>query len=58
MNRLAKLLSARFIVIILLTITFCYLSIKDNLTTDFVTIYIITINYYFYKNRNETSDKK
>lgn len=51
MNRLSKLLSARFLVVILMTLTFCYLAIKGELNTDFVTIYMVIINYYFYKER-------
>lgn len=49
---LDKLLSARFMVVILLTLAFCYLSINKEITTEFSTIYVVVINYYFYKNRN------
>lgn len=54
-NRLYKLLSARFLVVLLTTIAFCYLAITKALTTEFTTIYIVIINYYFYKDR--TSNK-
>ena len=50
-----KLLSARFIVVILTTIAFCYLAINKELTTEFTTIYVVIVNYYFYKERS--SDK-
>ncbi|MDU5101154.1 MAG: hypothetical protein E6240_01830 [Clostridium butyricum] len=56
LSRLSKLLSARFLVVVMLTITFCYLAIKQTLTTEFTTIYVIAINYYFYKER--TKDDK
>lgn len=56
MERFWKLLSARFIVVILTTMAFCYLSVTKDLTTEFTTIYIVIINYYFYKERT-TKDK-
>lgn len=55
MNRLNKLLSARFIVVLLTTFAFCYLAITKNLTTEFTTIYIVIINYYFYKDRSASA---
>ena len=51
MNILNKILSARYIVVLLTTLAFCYLAITKNLTTEFTTIYIVIINYYFYKER-------
>ena len=57
MNRLNKLLSARFIVVLLTTFAFCYLAIINNLTTEFTTIYIVIINYYFYKDRSVKTTK-
>lgn len=57
MERFWKLLSARFIVVILTTMAFCYLSVTKDLTTEFATIYIVIINYYFYKERT-TKDKE
>lgn len=57
LNRIInKLLSARFIVVILLTLAFCYMTITSNVTTEFTTIYIVVINYYFYKERNTTNN--
>ena len=57
MNRIInKLTSARFIVVLLLTLAFCYLSITANLTTEFTTIYIVVINYYFYKERSNSNN--
>ena len=62
MNRLNKLLSARFIVVLLTTFAFCYLAIIKSVTTEFTTIYIVIINYYFYKDRSAsvktTKDKE
>lgn len=51
MDRLYKLLSARFLVVLLTTLAFCYLAVTKALTIEFTTIYIVIINYYFYKER-------
>ena len=49
---ITQLFSARFIVVILLTLAFCYMSINNTISTEFTTIFIVVINYYFYKDRN------
>ena len=54
MNKLNKLLSARFIVVLLTTFAFCYLAITNNLTVEYTTVYMTIINYYFYKERIES----
>lgn len=46
-ERLSKLLSVKSIVTILLTIVFCALSISDNLSQEFLTIYTTVIAFYF-----------
>lgn len=50
-----KLTSARFLIAVLLTITFMYLAIKNRLTTEFTTIYTAITVFYFSK---ETVSKK
>lgn len=55
-NRIVlKLTSARFVIAILLTITFMYLAITNRLTTEFITIYTTITVFYFNK---DTSSKK
>ena len=54
MERFWKLLSARFNVVILTTLAFCYLAVVGELATEFTTIYIVIINYYFYKERTDS----
>ena len=44
-----KLTSARFLIAVLLTITFMYLAIKNRLTTEFTTIYTAVTVFYFSK---------
>ena len=59
MNRfLQKFLSARFLVVLLTTITFCYLATKGELTTEFSTMYAVIVNYYFYKERSDKDKKR
>ena len=47
MNRLQKLLAVKSIVTIALTGVFCYLSIKGQVATEFLTIYTTIIGFYF-----------
>lgn len=51
-----KLLSARFLVTIILTIVFSVLALKNNLTTEFLTIYTMIVTFYFAKNRENGGD--
>lgn len=46
-ERLQKLLTVKSIVTIALTIVFCYLSIKGDVATEFLTIYTTIIAFYF-----------
>ena len=46
-----KLTSARFVIAILLTITFMILAFSNKLTTEFTTIYTAITVFYFTKDR-------
>lgn len=46
-KRFQKLLSVKSIVTILMTIVFCYLSIKGQLGSEFLTIYSTVVAFYF-----------
>ncbi len=49
-----KLLSARFWVTMLLTVAFCYLSLRGLVKAEvFIPVYIVVINYYFTRKRKE-----
>ena len=49
---LKKLTSARFWVTLLLTTTFCYITILERVSTEvFVPVLIVVINYYFQRKR-------
>lgn len=50
---LNKLLSARFLVTIVLTIVFAILAFMGGLTTEFITIYTMIVTFYFSKDRTE-----
>ena len=46
-EQLTKLLKVKSIITILLTATFCYLTIVGKLSTEFLTIYTTVIAFYF-----------
>lgn len=46
-EQLTKLIKVKSLVTILLTITFCFLTIVDKLSTEFLTIYTTIIAFYF-----------
>lgn len=46
-KQLTKLIKVKSIITIFLTITFCYLTIVDKLSTEFLTIYTTVIAFYF-----------
>lgn len=47
-ERLAKLLSIKSIVTILLTLVFCYLSVMGKISAElFMTIFVVVIGFYF-----------
>ena len=45
-----KILSAKFLIAVILTIVFSVLALKNNLSTEFVTIYTMVVTFYFTKN--------
>ena len=53
-----KLTSARFVVALLLSITFCILALNGKLTTEFTTIYTAVTVFYFTRDRESTSTNK
>ena len=53
-----KLTSARFVISILLTITFMVLAFNGKLSTEFTTIYTAVTVFYFTRDRESTSTNK
>ena len=53
---LNKLLSARYLVTIILTIVFAVLAFLGGLTTEFITIYTMIVTFYFSRERNDKND--
>ena len=53
-----KLTSARYVVALLLSITFCILALNGKLTTEFTTIYTAVTVFYFTRDRENTSTNK
>ncbi|WP_259596004.1 hypothetical protein [Clostridium botulinum] len=52
MDRLLnKITSARWLIAIMLTITFVVLAITNKLTAEFITIYTMVMTWYFNKER-------
>lgn len=51
-----KLLSARFLVTIILTIVFAVLAFMGGLTTEFITIYTMIVTFYFSRERKDKND--
>jgi len=52
-----KLLSARFWVTLMLTITFCNVTIAGRIPADtFVVVLLVVLNYYFAKGRKDESN--
>ena len=48
-----KLLSAKFSIALILTIVFSILAFRNELTTEFVTIYTMVVTFYFTKNTDK-----
>lgn len=46
-EQFTKLIKVKSIITILLTITFCYLTVVGKLSTEFLTIYTTVIAFYF-----------
>ena len=53
-----KLTSARFVIALLLSITFAVLALQGKLTTEFTTIYTAVTVFYFTRDRESTNTKK
>lgn len=56
-----KLTSARFVIALLLSITFCILALNGKLSTEFTTIYTAVTVFYFTRERKDNTaieDKK
>ena len=53
-----KLTSARFVVALLLSVTFAVLALQGKLTTEFTTIYTAVTVFYFTRDRESTSTNK
>lgn len=53
-----KLTSARFVIAILLTITFMVLAFSNKLTTEFTTIYTAITVFYFTRDRDNSTVNK
>lgn len=53
-----KLTSARFVIALLLSVTFAVLALQGKLTTEFTTIYTAVTVFYFTRDRESTSTNK
>ena len=53
-----KLTSARFVIALLLSITFAILALRGNLTTEFTTIYTAVTVFYFTRDRESVNTNK
>ena len=57
LNRLVqKLTSARFLIVLILTIVFAIITIGGNITSEFLTIYTMVVSFYFTKSRDENKE--
>ncbi|KIL09262.1 membrane protein [Clostridium botulinum] len=57
MDRLLnKITSARWLIAVIMTIVFAVLAFTNRLSTEFITVYVVIINYYFYKERKEIKE--
>ncbi|NFL55697.1 hypothetical protein FDB79_08850 [Clostridium botulinum] len=53
---LRKITSARWLIVVMMTIVFAILAIRNTLNTEFITIYTMVIAFYFSKDRKEVSN--
>ena len=51
-----KLTSARYVIALLLSVTFAVLALQGKLTTEFTTIYTAVTVFYFTRERNDKND--
>lgn len=58
-ERFAKLFDVKSITTILLTLTFCVLSIRSDVSSDqYLTIYAVVISFFFGTKYGETTSNK
>ncbi|HID0817780.1 TPA: hypothetical protein ACXNW8_003497 [Clostridium botulinum] len=50
---LNKIMSARWLIAVIMTIVFAILAIRNTLNTEFITIYTMVVAFYFSKDRKE-----
>ncbi len=55
-KRIANLLSVKSLVTIVLTIVFAYMAVTGKISQDFMTIYAVTIAFYFGTQSQKTQD--
>lgn len=53
-----KLTSARFVIALILTVTFAVLSLNGKLSTEFTTIYTAVTVFYFTRDRETAIENK
>lgn len=53
-----KLTSARYVIALLLSVTFAVLALQGKLTTEFTTIYTAVTVFYFTRDRESISTNK
>ena len=54
---ITKITSARFLIVVILTVVFAICTIRQILTTEFLTIYTMIITYYFTRDREINNNK-
>lgn len=50
---LTKTTSARWLIAVIMTIVFAVLAFRNELSTEFITIYTMVVAFYFSKDRKE-----
>jgi len=53
---LQKILSARWLIAVILTIVFAILACTGKLSTEFLSVYTLVIAFYYNKDRSTVSD--
>ena len=54
-DKLSKLINVKSIVTILLTLLFCVLAFKGNISQEVITIYTVVISFYFGTQSNKNT---
>ena len=47
-----KLTSARFVITVIMSLIFAYLAVTEKLNTEFCSVYMLIISFYFSKKRD------